>query len=159
MKFDKALSHVLMHEGGYVNDPTDMGGETNHGITFKTAKDHGYNGSMKDIPMSVVAEIYKKGYWDRCHCDELPLEIRYAVFDAAVNHGSSRSAKFLQKSCGAVSDGMIGPNTLKKARLSTRQAFQRERSDYYVAIVKNKPSQIKFLKGWLRRLNDVSFTN
>lgn len=157
MKFEDALKHVLKHEGGYVNDPTDMGGETNYGITFKTAKDHGYNGNMKDIPMSVVGEIYKKGYWDRCKCDQLPVEIRYAVFDAAVNHGTGNSAKFLQRSVGAKADGAIGPNTIAKAQSATLESFQRERGDFYIGIIKSKPKQIKFGKGWFRRLNTVSF--
>ena len=32
-QFDEIIDHVLEHEGGYVNDPKDLGGETKYGIT------------------------------------------------------------------------------------------------------------------------------
>ena len=31
--YEEIIEQVLHHEGGYVNDPTDLGGETNFGIT------------------------------------------------------------------------------------------------------------------------------
>ena len=31
--FNKIIEVVIGHEGGYVNDPTDLGGETKYGIT------------------------------------------------------------------------------------------------------------------------------
>ena len=31
--FNEIIEVVLKHEGGYVNDPSDLGGETNFGIT------------------------------------------------------------------------------------------------------------------------------
>jgi len=31
-KFNLAFSKMLFHEGGYVNDPDDLGGETYKGI-------------------------------------------------------------------------------------------------------------------------------
>ena len=33
--FEEAVKQVLKHEGGYVNDPVDPGGETNMGISKK----------------------------------------------------------------------------------------------------------------------------
>ena len=34
--FEKTLKFILQREGGYVNDPNDLGGETNKGITYRT---------------------------------------------------------------------------------------------------------------------------
>ncbi|MCW8621188.1 glycosyl hydrolase 108 family protein, partial [Acinetobacter baumannii] len=48
--FQTALKRVLQHEGGYINHPSDPGGETNYGITKSVARQYGYKGSMKDIP-------------------------------------------------------------------------------------------------------------
>src|SRR5690606_17458156 len=69
--FKKALAHTLPLDGGYSNDVDDLGGETNYGITKKTAMAYGYNGPMKDIPMSVVEDIYKKMFWDVNKLDEV----------------------------------------------------------------------------------------
>ncbi len=33
--FDEIIEVVLEHEGGYVNDPDDAGGETKYGIAKK----------------------------------------------------------------------------------------------------------------------------
>ena len=33
MSFNKIIYKVIEHEGGYVNDKDDLGGETNYGIT------------------------------------------------------------------------------------------------------------------------------
>ncbi len=88
------LDHVLRSEGGYVNHPKDPGGETKYGITRRTARAHGYHGSMRTIPMSVVEGIYRKGFWDAIKGDSLPAGLDLAVFDFAVNSGPSRAKHF-----------------------------------------------------------------
>lgn len=83
--YSACLKIILQNEGGYVNNPKDPGGETNYGITIKTARAHGYYGSMHDIPMSVVERIYRESYWKGC--DALPAGVDLCVFDFAVNSG------------------------------------------------------------------------
>ena len=113
MTFFDALAFVLKYEGGYVNHPGDKGGETNYGITRKTARAHGYQGPMKKIPMEVVRAIYREGYWDKCRCEELPRHaLRLVVFDAAVHAGPARAIRWAQAAVGAEEDGIIGPRTL-----------------------------------------------
>lgn len=46
-EFNRFINRVLSHEGGYVNHPKDPGGETNWGITKRTAMANGFNGSMR----------------------------------------------------------------------------------------------------------------
>jgi len=94
IEFSKALKITLKHEGGYVNDPDDSGGETNYGITVSVAKNHGYTGSMKDISLSIVSEIYKKSYWDKLRLDNVDSQVvGEKVFDMAVNMGTNRAGQ------------------------------------------------------------------
>ena len=39
VEFDEIIEVVLHHEGGYVNDPDDPGGETNFGIAKRSHPD------------------------------------------------------------------------------------------------------------------------
>ena len=110
--FDECLKMLLHHEGGYVNHPKDPGGETNLGVTKRVYEKWGGTKDMKDLTVEDVAPIYKKNYWDRCKCDDLESGVDWVVFDWAVNSGTGRSAKAIQKICGASQDGAIGPKTL-----------------------------------------------
>ena len=110
--FDECLKMLLHHEGGYVNHPKDPGGETNLGVTKRVYEKWGGTKDMKDLTVEDVAPIYKKNYWNRCKCDDLESGVDWVVFDWAVNSGTGRSAKAIQKICGASQDGAIGPKTL-----------------------------------------------
>lgn len=74
--FKDALRHVLVHEGGYVGHPRDPGGATMKGITLATYRRHFGKDKTKDdlrrIPNKELERIYRSGYWDKCHCDDLP---------------------------------------------------------------------------------------
>lgn len=108
--FRELLPKVLVHEGGYVDDPQDPGGETNKGITHKTydawRKRQGQpTRSVKHITPEEVAEIYRQQYWNKIAGDDLPSGVDYAVFDFAVNSGPSRAAQFLQRAVGVAEIG------------------------------------------------------
>jgi lysozyme family protein len=116
--FTEALKHVLKHEGGYVNHPSDPGGMTNLGVTRKvweswTGK-QATEADMRALTPEVVAPLYKNMYWDRVQGDSLPAGVDYMVFDFAVNAGVSRACPYmLQNILFVASDGIIGPNTLR----------------------------------------------
>ena len=162
--FSDALKMVLKSEGGFVNDPSDHGGATNEGVTqvnydsYRRAKNL-QGQSVKNISPEEVSDIYLHNYWIASKCDQLPIQLAFAVFDTAVNSGVGRAAKFLQKSVGATEDGMIGPNTLASVNdLCKKQGVLKVATDYIdiresflKAIVNNNPSQSKFLTGWLNR--------
>ena len=80
-----------------------------------------------------------------------------AAFDTAVNMGGGRSVKFIQQAIGATVDGVIGPETISKLKAYDQTKlsndFMNQRENFYNAIVQRDPTQVKFLKGWLRRLN------
>jgi len=102
--FKDCLNHVLSHEGGYVNHPNDPGGATNKGITLKVYQgfygEHLGKEDLRQITIREAGAIYRKNYWDKCKCDSLAAGMDYAVFDQAVNSGSSRSIKWLQMPVG-----------------------------------------------------------
>lgn len=114
--FDKCLEMLLHHEGGYVNDSRDSGGMTNLGVTKrvydKWIDRESTEEEMRNLTPEDVSPIYKKNYWDRVKGDLLPSGLDWACFDWAVNSGSGRPAKAVQRAVGATVDGAIGKNTV-----------------------------------------------
>lgn len=151
MNFDQAFDRLLGHEGGYVNDPKDPGGETNWGITIAVARAEGYTGPMRDLPAAKAKEIYRAKYWAPVRADELPDSVRFDVFDAAVNHGVGQSAKWLQRAAGAQPDGVIGAQTVAAARGAGSQLaahFNGYRLQFYTDL----GTWPTYGKGWARRV-------
>ena len=158
-----AFAHVIKSEGGYVNDPHDRGGETNLGVTKKAWAEYLgreiEDGEMRALTVEAVEPFYKSRYWDKCKCDQLPGGLDYAVFDFAVNAGPGRAAKFLQRAVGVADDGAIGPGTMAAvAKADPKHAldqFSAAKSAFYKGLVDRDPTQQKFIKGWLARVDHV----
>lgn len=130
----EAIKNVLRREGGYVNDPVDKGGETKFGISKRAYP----NLDIKNLTEAQAATIYKRDYWDKINADQLPANIREMAFDSAVNHGVSWTKEALRKSN------------------NDPQKFLALRKEKYQNIVANDPSQGKFLRGWMNRLEYFS---
>ena len=154
--FDECLKMLLHHEVGYVNHPKDPGGETNLGVTKRVYEKWGGTKDMKDLTVEDVAPIYKKEYWDRCKCDDLESGVDWAVFDWAVNSGTGRAAKAIQKICGAAQDGAIGPKTLALIGTQNTQygieEFGKIRQDFYESL----KTFDTFGKGWTIRNKETT---
>ena len=158
--YDKCLETILHHEGGYVNHPEDPGGETNLGVTKRVYQEWGGTKDMKDLTFDDVAPIYKKNYWDKMKCDDLPSGLDLCVFDFGVNAGPGRAAKYLQSLIGTVADGGIGPNTLAKLKEYTDETgvketitnYQNDRQSYYEKLSTFKT----FGRGWTRRVEETT---
>lgn len=156
--FDKALSHVLEHEGGWSNHPLDKGGATNRGVTQAVydayRKTRGKAGqSVKFITDEEVNAIYKFQYWDRVQGDLLPAGLDYAVFDFAVNSGVGRASKYLQAVLGVAQDGQIGARTL--AAITNPSNAINALCDRRMSFLRNLRTFLTFGKGWTRRVTDV----
>lgn len=149
--FIGCVSLVIKDEGGYVNDPSDRGGETKFGISKRAYP----NENIKELTYERARSIYKKEYWDTCHCDELPDEIKYIHFDTGVNMGVRMAIKLLQRASGLKDDGMWGKDTLEASKHVTLERYAQERNLQYNDIVKQRPQNSKFLKGWLNRVNRI----
>ena len=154
------LEMILHHEGGYVNHPKDPGGETNLGVTKRVYEDFGGTKDMKDLVREDVEPIYKKNYWDRMKCDDVPAGLDLCLFDFGVNAGTGRSAKYLQRMIGTVADGGIGRNTLRALgnyieEVGTEGAiknFQSKRQEYYESLSTFET----FGRGWTRRVDETT---
>lgn len=140
---------------GYVNDPQDSGGETKFGI----AKSAHPNLNIRGLGLAGAKMIYVTKYWGPSKCSEYSTNVGILVFDAAVNHGVSRSIVFLQRALGLIEDGIVGPATLAKAKAIDEkllcEKYLNVRQKFFDDIVKNKPSQAKFINGWTSRVNEL----
>jgi lysozyme family protein len=160
--YDIVIPKVLAHEGGYVDHPKDPGGPTNKGITQATydawRKARGLAvRSVRAIGEDEVAAIYRRDYWNAVGGDALPAGTDYAVFDAGVNSGPGRAAKWLQQIVRAPVDGAIGPVTVQ-----TVAAYAGGQSELVKAYCARRLSFMQslniwqtFRKGWTRRVAEV----
>ena len=155
MDFDRAMEILLKLEGGYSDDAKDPGGKTRYGVTESVAREHGYLGDMRQLPLDQAKSIYKTQYWDYCRCDALPWPLALFVFDAAVNQGAGAAIRMLQKALDTVQDGILGQQTLALAKRSTPWHWSR-----YMAIramrYQSTRNYDRFGAGWLTRLFEVA---
>lgn len=162
MNFTEALEHVLKHEGGFVNHPKDPGGMTNLGVTKKVWDEwigrESSEDEMRNLKPEDVANLYKKMYWDRVKGDDLPSGVNYCVFDASVNSGTGRAAKWLQEAVGAVPDGAIGAKTLAKVAAHDADSLVNAYCDVRLNFLKSLKTFDTFGKGWSRRVEGVRQT-
>jgi len=175
-----ALTHQL--EKGYSNNPSDSGGETNHGITIAVARKNGYTESMKDLPLDVAESIAKKEYWDVLRLDDIAVlseRVALELFDTGFNCGPLAAAMFLQRGLNCFNrsnripadypevteDGKLGPLCV----ISLAAYFQKRGKDgelvmlrylnaaqgmYYDTLRKARIKDEEFTFGWF--LNRVT---
>lgn len=160
--FENALKHVLVHEGGWSDHPSDPGGATMKGVTLEVYRNHfGANKSkddLRNITESELQQIYRTGYWNKCKCDDLPSGIDYTVFDAAVNSGPGRGAKWLQMAVGATPDGGIGLLTLAKVKDFDSVQVVNSMCDNRLGFLQSLDNWQVFGRGWKKRVDGVRST-
>lgn len=153
--FPTALAFTLQAEGGFVDDPYDPGGPTNHGITLTTYRDaEGAArtvGDLQRISPDTVAAIYRARYWQPVRGDELPAGVDLSVFDMAVNAGPSRSVKLLQQALGCTEDGELGPETLAAAAGVAASALIDSLAEMQKAFYMGLPGWSRYGRGWTAR--------
>lgn len=132
LPFRKSLEFTLKHEGGYVNDPADPGGETKWGISKRAYPQE----DIKNLSPERAATLYWRDYWVASGASNLPLPLAVAVFDTAVNCGVGRAKSFLQEA-------------------PELEGFLERRKYHYLNLVEKNPKMKRFLNGWLNRLNDL----
>ena len=155
-KFDDIIEIVLKHEGGYVNDPKDPGGETNFGIAKRSHPDE----DIKNLTKEDAKRIYYQDYWMKNRVPQLPDELKHIYFDMCVNQGRGRAVKILQqaanaKGAGLKVDGGLGPKTIGAMKGVELQRVRAYRVKYYADLVTRKPDLEKFYFGWFRRALEV----
>lgn len=152
LTFQQIFDRLIGHEGGYVNDPRDPGGETNWGVTKRTAMANGYTGNMRTMTRQQAYEIYRRAFWLRYNCEQMPDAVAYQFFDAAVNHGFGNASRMLQRAVGVLDDGIIGKYSLEAINHNpisdTLMVLNGERLNFYTRL-KNFD---RFGKGWVNRV-------
>ena len=154
ISFDEIIDITLKHEGGYVHDPKDLGGETNFGIAKRFYPDV----DIKNLTKDEAKDIYRRDYWVRNKVEELPENLRHIFFDMCVNQGRGTAVKILQRACNAKGadlaiDGGMGTGT-KNAIETYKPSTERVRCyrlKHYYDLVNAKPEQERFLFGWYKR--------
>jgi len=154
--FDLAFEILIGHEGGYVDDPRDAGGETKFGISKRSHP----TVDIAGLTLDGAKQLYRAEYWDKMECDLLDPGFALLAFDAAVNNGVGSATKWLQTALGVPSDGVIGPQTraaMQKAKgqaaLDAMTALHAQRINFMASL----PSWPTFGKGWSRRLAQLPF--
>lgn len=168
----QTINRIIEVEGGYVNDPSDSGGETNFGITIAKARECGYTDAMCDLPRSLAFDIYAERYWDALCADgllALSPAVCEEVVDTGVNMGVGRAGKFLQRSLNVLNrqaksyhdlkvDGRIGEITIDALRdyLALRDESVLVKSlnclqgAYYITLAERREKDERFIYGWLK---------
>lgn len=182
-KWELLIRMVLTHEGGYANVSGDAGGQTYCGIARKANPNwKGWKIIDANMPLkhnqklnnseldNLVFDVYKKNYYVPMKIDMIDdLMISAHVFCHGVNAGNKAAIILLQKAINAIYgvniavDGIIGATTLQYANRTDRvidlgKELIQQRNNFYRNIVKNKPSQKKFLNGWLNRVTGTTNT-
>jgi len=171
---DRAIDAVLKREGGYVNHPNDRGGATRYGITEAVARQAGYTGDMKALPLETARAIYTERYWTRpgfARLAEVSEPVAAECLDTGINMGPAVATGFLQRALNAFSqngelypvirvDGLCGPGTF-----STLQQYMRARGRSggeavmlralnslqgarYIELTESRPQNASFTFGW-----------
>ena len=148
--FDDAFDALMKNEGGYSNHPSDNGGETMYGITKSVARENGYTGDMKNLPISLAKSIAKSKYWSPYQCDQMPPLLAFQIMDAAYNGG--RPAHWLQQALGVKVDGIIGANTIKAVRSMDQDLIIRRFDGYRLRYLSSLDDWPKFGRGWAIRI-------
>lgn len=147
MNFDTAFEKLIGHEGGYVKNPADPGGETKFGISKRSYP-------MEDIPNLTLERakfLYKRDFWGPAGCDALPDPLRFPVFDFAVNSGVKTAVKKLQELVEEFPDGIIGPMTLAAIHSYDLKKLAIELHLERLEFMTELPNWPAFGKGWTKR--------
>lgn len=170
------LAAIFAVEGGYVNNPLDPGGETNHGITKRVAVENGYTGPMKQLTKEQAGKIYvnqyinKPGFLPIAQVDKVAAE---EVVDTGVNVGTYRPSCWFQETLNHLNgrgadypdvpvDCQIGPVTIQafealRKRRGAAFACQlvvklmdAKQANYYMSLASNNSKYEAFMVGWAK---------
>ena len=162
---------ILKWEGGFVNDPADLGGATNMGVTIGAWKSCGYDKDgdgdidVDDLRLltreDVVNRVLKPHYWDRCKADDIKSQSVANILVDWVWASGAHGIKIPQRLLGVSVDGIVGPKTLAAVNArNPRELFDMikiARFDFIEDICRKRPANNKFKRGWMNRINDIAY--
>jgi lysozyme family protein len=166
-EIDKYIPHLLLWEGtGFYNIPGDKGGYTKMGVTLNTFRQ--YYGKdktpedLKNMSYKQFKYILYYEFWNPVKADQIENQsLATLIMDICYMSGRRTAIKKIQRCLGGLDvDGLVGPKTLRVLNQFPEDSFNKiwnMRYKWFNAIVEKDPSQNKFLRGWLRRLNSVTY--
>lgn len=147
-RFPEFINRILSHEGGYVNDPRDPGGETQWGISKRSYP----SVNIKTLSRDGAIAIYKRDFWDASKAASLPPAVGFQLLDGAVNSGIGQATRWLQRAAKVADDGRLGPVSLAAIRATDPNdlllRFLAERLEFMAGL----KAWATFSKGWARRI-------
>jgi|PlaIllAssembly_1097288.scaffolds.fasta_scaffold03156_9 lysozyme family protein len=157
MTFDLAFKILTSPEieGDYSNDANDPGGATRYGVTEAEARRHGYTGDMRELPLDFAKTIFKEDYWDTVRADELPNDLRYPLFDAAVNSSPAKAIMWMQEMLGIADDGKFGPITMKAVQECDAERIAGRMMGRRLIFMTKLSIWPSFGRGWGRRIGHI----
>lgn len=148
MTFDEAFDRLMGHEGGYVNDPQDPGGETQWGISKRSYP----TVDIKHLTREQAKEIYRRDFWNRVHGNDLPDGVSFQLFDYAVNSGVETAIRHLQRAVGVADDGHWGPLSQAAADLLSESDIIMRLNAERLTFMTGLMGWPRFGRGWARRI-------
>ena len=162
----KLKPFILRWEGGYSNDPVDRGGATNKGITIATFRHYcGSNATIEQLKALTDEQwmhIFLCGFWNPFKADNIANQsVANICVDWAWASGTGTAIRQVQSLLGVTADGVVGAQTLAAInKANQRHLFAKIKSArlrFVDAIVRRDPKQKKFINGWKKRINSLSF--
>ena len=167
----KLAPFILKWEGGFVNDPDDLGGATNMGVTIGAWKSCGYDKDgdgdidVDDLHLltreDAVNRVLKPFYWDRWKADLIKNQSVANILVDWVWASGAHGIKIPQRLLGVTVDGIVGPKTIAAVNSrNPRELFDQikiARFDFIEDICRKRPANNKFKRGWMNRINDIKF--
>ena len=155
--FKEIIKVVLRHEGGYVNDPDDPGGETKFGISRKAYPDL----DIAALTEQSATEIYYHDYWCGNKLHKVPVSLQKIFFDMCVNFGRKGAVKVLQEAANGINkkkievDGGYGPNTANAIKDLEPDRVRAYRALRFAKLAISRPTLAKYWYGWFKRAISV----
>lgn len=165
----KLIPFILQWEGGFVNDPDDLGGATNKGITIGTfteyRKQKGQKAptvtDLKNISESEWHDVFKSLYWDRWKADEIKNQSVANILVDWVWASGSHGIKRPQRLLGVKADGIVGKQTIAAVNAMDAatlfKMIKDDRAKFIDEICKARPKNEKYRKGWMNRINAIRY--
>lgn len=153
-RFKEIYKHTLKWEGGdkLHNVSGDSGGWTKYGIAYNYNKQHFKSlDEFKQMDFDKASKITFENYYKPLNLELVKEESQAMLFDIAFNSGVKRAVILAQRALGLTDDGIAGKLTKAVYKNLDKAKLYNKRVEFFNSIVKNNPSQSKFLKGWLNR--------
>lgn len=170
MKVGETLESAFLRakKRGFADDPDDRGGATMVGVTIGTYRSYcKYKGKkvpsvtdLKNISYKEWRDIIHTMFWSKWKADLIEDQnVANMIVDWVWASGQGIGIKRVQKILGVTADGIVGPKTIAAVNAQNpKELFKKVydgRAAHFNAIVKANPSQKKWLKGWMNRINYI----